>query len=535
MDLTIRNAVIFDGHSLREEDTLVIEDGVLTAWGRDLAPGPGHEVVDAAGGLVTPGFVDAHAHPAMAGLERLGLDLSPCTSLPEAMRLVRTALEDGDGWLTGGGWSMSDFPGGAPQAALLDELGAELGIDRPVVLVSADHHSAWANSRALQLAGVDSSTPAPLGGVIEREASGVPTGTLHESAMDLVMGIVPPEDLATMRAAILDSQEYLHGLGITGYNEAIVGSYAGHGDVHAAYAAMSAAGELTIEVTGSLWWPRDVTDVDAQVAEFLARTTDTAKYRTSNVKFMLDGIVESNTAALTEPYTCPCGGFGTSYFTREHLAASFAAVQAAGFDIHCHAIGDAAVTSALDAFETVRGAPAPRAPHHHVAHLQVVDPRDVPRFAALDVTANLQALWAHYDEQLVELNLPVLGPERSTWLYPFGDLARAGTHLAMGSDWPVSTPDPWAAIGVAVTRTHPTGARTEALLPEQALDLTTCLRAYTRGSADLLRTRAAGRLEPGAPADLALASTNPYDLDPARIFEVRNRLTIAGGALVHTS
>ncbi len=272
---------------------------------------------------------------------------------------------------------------------------------------------------------------------------------------------------------------------------------------------------------------------------------------------MLDGIVESLTAAVTEPYLepgaepahhCACEAYvdgpghnhghnhGTSYFTADHLAASVAAVQDAGFDAHFHAIGDAAVHGALDALAAAQDDAANTDTRHHIAHLQLVDPTDIPRFADLGVSANLQALWAHYDEQLVDLNLPVLGAGREGWLYPFGDLARAGASFAMGSDWPVSSPDPWEAIHVAVNRTHPDGARDVPLGTGQNLDVLTCLRAYTSGSAHLARTRTAGRMVVGAPADLALASSDPFELertDPGALHNVTTTFTVAAGRIVH--
>jgi predicted amidohydrolase YtcJ len=537
-NLTIVNAAVFDGRQLVDADTIVVTDGLVTALGRGVDIPSGAEVVDARGGLVTPGFVDAHAHPVMAGVEALSLDVSDCGSADETLARVAHALGSGDGWVTGGGWSMSDFPGGAPTAAALDALAAGMGEAaeaRPVCLISADHHSTWVNSAALRIAGIDRSTATPDGGVIERDAHGDPTGTLHEAAMDLVSAHIPPETPEELRSGLLEGQRRMHAVGVTGYNDAIVGAYAGHASAYDGYRQAEAAGELTIEVTGSLWWPRGLTeaDVDEQVERLRELRVDGPKFRATNVKFMLDGIVESRTAAMHLPYRCECGGVGTSYFTRAHLERAFAGVQTAGFDIHCHAIGDQATRDALDTFETLRAGGVRPDTRHHIAHIQVVDPIDLPRFAALGVSANLQALWAHYDEQMVALNLPALGEDRAAWQYPFGTLAASGAHLAMGSDWPVTTPDPWQAIHVAVNRTHPTGARPEPLVAEQAIDLSTALTAYTSGSAHLGRTRTAGRLAVGAPADLALTSTNPFAGPIDQIHSVTNELTLAGGHLVH--
>ncbi|WP_453984856.1 amidohydrolase [Brevibacterium casei] len=540
-DLDIVDAVIFDGAEVVVGTRLSIRDGVVTTLG-SLAPAtPETRTISAAGGLLTPGFVDAHVHTVFGGLESLGCDLTGADGLEATLALIRehlaatddTAVDPAENWLTGGGWAMADFPGGVPTADLLDELSRE----RPILLLSADHHSAWGNTKAMEVAGLDAQTPTPEGGVIEKDADGRPVGCLHESAMDLVSAHIPAASDEDLRAGLLAGQAHLAEVGVTAWMDAIVGDYGGHRSNFTGYTRAEATGELTAEVVGSLWWPREVEDIDAEVACLLTLKRTDSGFRTTSVKFMLDGIVESRTAAMSSEYTCACGGFGTNYFTEDHLQRAFAALDAAGFDIHCHAIGDAAVTAALDAFAAVSASPAGMRDdaRHHIAHVQVVDPTDIPRFAQLGITANLQALWACRDEQMVDLNIPCLGEERTGWQYPFAGFAEAGTHLAMGSDWPVSTPDPWQAIHVAVNRWHPENADRTPLDPAQAIDITTALRGYTSGSAHLLRSEANGRIRLGGRANLALADRNPITLDPSRIAETRNALTITDGIVVHDS
>ncbi|UVI36791.1 amidohydrolase [Brevibacterium spongiae] len=552
MDIDILDVTIFDGDSIRPENRVSIRDGLITELGTGPAQSPADRVIAATGRLLTPGFVDAHVHTTFGGQESLACDVSGADGLTETLNMIRdyvaatnaenptsaeadaTDIPDPTNspaptanWVIGGGWSMADFPGGNPTADLLDAACP----DRPAILLSADHHSAWVNTAALTIAGLDATTTAPAGGVIVTDSHGTPTGCLHESAIDLVSAHVPPASDAEVHAGLLAGQSYLNSLGVTAWMDAIVGDYGGHRDPYDTYVRAAASDDLHSEVVGSLWWPREVTDIDAEVAELTARARTEGRFRTTSVKFMLDGIVESRTAAMSSEYSCTCGGRGTSYFTKDHLEASFAALDRAGFDIHCHAIGDAAVRAALDAFAAI-GSPRADA-RHHIAHVQVVDPVDVPRFAQLGVTANLQALWACYDEQMIDLNLPVLGDERTGWLYPFGSFAAAGTHLAMGSDWPVSTANPWEAIHVAVNRSHPGAADTSPLLPEQALDVETALRAYTSGSAHLLRSRSNGGIRRGEPANLALTSANPFEVAPGEIAAITNDLTICAGRIVH--
>ena len=441
-------------------------------------------------------------------------------------------------WLLGGGWSMSAFGGGTPTAADLDGV---VG-DRPVFLPNRDHHGAWVSSRALSMAGIDEHTPDPPDGRIERDDRGRPTGTLHEGAMALVSRVVPPTTDAELDAALLAGQAYLHSLGVTGWQDAIVGDYAGLDDPGPAYRRAAARGDLTAHVVGALWWDRE-RGVE-QLPDLLARREayTHGRFRATSVKVMQDGVAENGTAALGEPYLDRCGhatdNRGHSFVDPAALREAVVALDAAGFQVHVHAIGDRGVREALDAFA---GVPVGRrgAGRHHVAHLQLVDPVDLPRFAELGVAANAQALWACLDEQMTRLTLPFLGAERARWQYPFGALVRHGARLVMGSDWPVSTPAPFEAIHTAVTRTsygeHGRGG-TEAFLPEHAVDLTTALAAYTSGSAWVNgREAEVGTIAPGREADLVVLDRDPFAGPVTEIGAVQVVGTWVAGERVHGS
>ncbi|GAA5228435.1 amidohydrolase [Paeniglutamicibacter antarcticus] len=540
----IHGARIFDGMELLNADAVAIADGTIVAMGAAEEILAAHArlgivTIDAGGALLTPGFIDAHVHTVFAGMERLGCDLSEAEGSHEALAVIAAYVHGPAGaveWIRGGGWTMSDFPGGAPLATDLDAIVA----DRAVFLMNRDHHSAWVNSLALQRAGITAATQDPAGGRIERDAAGNPTGTLHEAALDMVADLLPEETPEEFRAGLLEGQRYLHSMGITGWQDAILGNYSGHADPYDTYRDADAAGELSADVVGALWWPRDVTDIPAQVRSLVARSQERGtKFRATAVKFMLDGVIESQTAAMAEPYhSCGCPGAdtGLNYFAPDFLTAAITAVDAAGLDVHLHAIGDRAVTHGLDAFAAARRANPGSTGRHHIAHLQVVDPDDIPRFAELGITANMQALWACNDEAMLELTVPVLGKERSGWQYPFKALLDAGAPLAMGSDWPVSTPDPWQGIHTAVTRTEAGGDGSDpALNPDQGLGLIDALRAYTSGSARLNRVDAAGRIAVGTTANLALADRDPFNAPLGELHSVTNRLTIADGRIVHDS
>lgn len=508
-------------------------------------------VLDLAGGLVAPGFVDAHVHVVQGGLERIRCDLSGAGTREDYLRLVAAyAAEHPTGWVLGGGWEMAAFPGGTPTATDLD---AVVG-DRPVFLPNRDHHGAWVSSRALAMAGITADTPDPGDGRIERLPDGTPSGTLHEGAMALVTRLLPPTTRDELRRGLLAGQAYLHGLGVTGWQDAILGEYAGMDDPAATYLAAARSGELTGHVVGALWWDRARDDVEAQAAELVERRAayTSGRLRATSVKIMQDGVAENGTAALLEPYLDRCGhasrNRGHSFVPPTVLRRALRTLQRAGFQVHVHTIGDRGVREALDAIEAARdvvpdGGPLGHAePRHHLAHVQLVHPDDVPRFAALGVAANLQMLWACHDDQMVDLTLPVLGPERSRWQYPFGDLARAGARLAAGSDWPVTTADPLAAIHVGVNRTA-YGAEgregSDPFLPGQALTPEQAFAAYTSGSAWLdHRDReaddrpVAGVLTPGAAADLVVLDRDPFAGPADEIGAARVRQTWVSGEVV---
>jgi predicted amidohydrolase YtcJ len=513
------NGSVFDGHHHHGPATVVVEDGRIASAG---APSPreapaGAEIVDLAGGLLAPGFVDAHVHAVQGGLERTRCDLAGGATREDYLTLVRRYAETHPGvdWILGGGWAMAAFPGGTPVAADLDAVVP----DRPVFLPNRDHHGAWVNSRALELAGITRESPEPPHGRIERDRDGHPTGTLHEAAMYLVSRLLPETSAEAYYQGLLAGQEYLHALGITGWQDAIVGSYAGMDDPGPTYLRAAQRGDLTAHVVGALWWDRD--RGDEQVASLIERREEYShgRFRATSIKVMQDGVIENFTAAMTTPYLDadgrPTTNSGLSFVDPMALRRYVARLDAEGFQVHVHGIGDRGVREALDAFEGTD--PARR---HHIAHLQVVHPDDVRRFAELGVAANIQALWACLDDQMADLTMPFLGAERVGWQYPFGSLHSAGARLVAGSDWPVSTPNPLEAIHVAVNRwaygeEGPAGS--EAFLPHQAIGLETAFAAYTSGSAWVNHRDDAGSIAPGQAADLVVLDRDPFAGDPTEI------------------
>jgi predicted amidohydrolase YtcJ len=489
-------------------------------------------VIPLAGRMLLPGFQDGHVHPMVSGIELTQCDLSGSATREAVLaRVAACAREMPGDWLVGGGWQLPFFPAGNPGKELLDEIAP----DRPAYLMAADGHSAWVNSRALALAGIDAKRVDPPNGRIERDPrTGDPTGTLRESAMELVARLLPqptPEDLA---AGWRRSVAYLTKLGITAAQEAAASRAALE-----AYRAADARGELGLRIVVALDTARiadelgiDPTKDPTALADALAALRSEfagGRLHPTAAKIFADGVIEARTAAMLEPYLDRPGDRGTPNLPPAALNALVAALVRKEFSLHIHAIGDAAVRISLDALEAAgarRGAGGPR---HQLALLEVIHPSDLPRFRTLGVVANFQPLWAWADPYITELTLPALSPEAARWIYPIGSLERAGAMIAFGSDWSVSSPDPLAGIQVAVTR-RDVDTPSEAFLPDQAIRLDTAIAAYTIGAAFALGLdEDTGSIEVGKLADLVVLSDDLFALPPERIATARVLLTLLDG------
>lgn len=489
--------------------------------------------------LLLPGFQDAHLHPVMAGVEMLGCDLSACENAEATIEAVRAYAEAHPEveWIVGAGWSMDAFPGGTPTRQMLDAIVA----DRPVMLENRDHHGAWVNTRALERAGLDASTQDPADGRFEREPDGFPAGTVHEGAMSLFAGVKPQTTPEQAYAGLLAAQEHLFSFGITAWQDAAVGRFMGSPDTLPIYERAIAEGALKAHVRGAQWWSRE--DGEGQLAEILERrdriaaSCDPDRFSVGSVKVMVDGVAENFTAAMHAPYLDPhghdSGNRGISFFDAREMAGFVTALDANGMQVHFHALGDRAVTDALDAVEQARAANGDGDNRHHLAHLQVVRSEDVARFAPLEATANMQALWAAHEQQLDELTLPFLPADAEQHHYPFGEIAATGAHLAAGSDWSVSSPNPIEALHVAVNRTHPGSDRPPLGPQAQKLTVKQFIDAYTQGTARVNHLdHVTGRLEVGYYADFAILDRNLFALESEELHAVQADETWIGGERV---
>lgn len=538
-----RDGWVFTGDSRQPHwGSLVVRGGTihsLDAAEATRQTAAGADVIDLGGRLLMAGFQDAHVHPVMAGIELLGCDLSSSRDAGESLAAIAAYAQAHPElpWITGAGWAMDWFAHGTPTRQMLDAVVP----DRPVLLENRDHHSAWANSRAFEIAGVGALTPDPADGRFEREADGRPAGTVHDGAMSVFDGVRPPVDADLAFAALLAAQTRLLSFGVTAWQDAAVGALMGQPDTVEVYARALEANELRVRVRGAQWWERagDLTQVEALSARAheIRERYAPERFSLGAVKMMVDGVAESGTAAMHGHYRDAEGADtdsrGITFFDPADLMAFVAALDTAGLQIHFHTLGDRAVTDALDALDFARARNGATGLRHHLAHLEVVRAADIPRFAPLDVTANLQPVWAAHDDQLDNLVLPFLPSRARSMLYPFASLAAEGVRLALGSDWPVSSPDPIHALHVGVNRRH-VGASAAPLLPEQALDLPRLLRAATVGSAYVNHLDAVcGRLRPGMFADLVVLDRNLWDLDPTELHTARVDETWIEGARVY--
>lgn len=478
-----------------EADRLAVRDGRVVAEAPDCAPTPLE-------GLILPGFLDLHAHPAEAGRDLQLADLSTAGDEAELLAITTAwAAENPDAaWIEGAGWDPSRLDGLHPRAALDAAFP-----DRPVFLASADGHSAFVNSRALALAALRESPP---GGVVEQGPDG-PDGRIRETAVDLVAEHIPEPTRAQLDEAVARAARVLLSHGITGVVDAAPSRAALR-----AYARADRGGRLELRIFGA--WPV------GDPAEVGIRRRWSPRVEVGAVKVYLDGVIEAKTARLLQPY--PDGSNGPLQLDDARLDRILAAAHRRGLRLHAHVIGDAAVRQLLDAVERQ---PIPTL----AAHVQLVDPADRPRFAKLGVYPDIQALWAFPDPIMRELTLPVVGAAVN---YPFRSMQAAGATLVAGSDWDVSTANPWPAIEVALTRRDP-DAGGEALHPEEALDLDTMLRAYTSAAAEALGHPELGRLRPGHPADFVLVDRDPRKIPVEALSELRVLGTWTGGRRVYAA
>lgn len=484
----------------------------------------GHQIeaIDLRGRAVLPGLTDAHVHVVLYGLARQQVRLTGCADFAAALDQIAAAAQrlPPGAWLRGNGWDHTLWGGRWPTRTDLDRVCPE----RPAMLDRKDGHSLWVNSRALELAGITSATPDPDGGQIQRDARGEPTGILFETAMELVRAIVPPptraERLAALRLAINEALSY----GLTSLHVPPATDPADGPDTLIDLQALRADGDLTIRVLAHIAGAH----LDHAIGLGLRSGLGDDWLRIGGLKLFADGSLGSESAHMLAPYE-ERDHTGIAVIPPTEMKAIVTRANAHGISVVVHAIGDAANRSVLDAIAAARSTAAHLALPNRIEHAQILDPRDIPRFAELGVIASMQPIHCTADMVMAER----LWGARCATSYAWRSLLDAGVTLAFGSDAPVETLDPWAGIHAAVTRQTTDGIPAGGWYPEQRLALTEALAAYCSGpaAAEAAFDRK-GRLSSGMLADLVVLNGNPFQMPAEHLHTLHAELTIVGGKIM---
>ena len=487
-------------------------------------------VIDAKGGAVMPGFNDAHAHLISGGLSLDQVNLGDATTIDEIKDTIRVWSESHPerAWITGRGWYYQPFNGAMPTRQMLDALVP----DRPAYLIAYDGHTGWANTRALKAAGITRRTKNPANGVIVKDPrTGEPSGALKEAAMALMAAAAPqPTDedrLAAIRAAIVEA----HRVGITSVQEA--GGSASDLDL---FDRLRKRRQLTLRVYQALRADASLTEANLdEIEQVRTRFADDPVLKTGAIKLIADGVIESHTAAMLEPYANRPSIKGEARFTPEQLNKVVAMLDKRGWQVMTHAIGDSAVRMTLDAYQAAAQAnPAPeRGRRHRIEHIETIDPADIPRFGKLGVIASMQPVHATPSPTPGDVWSVNIGDARASRGWMWNSISRTGGRLAFGSDWPVMTLDPLKGLHVAVTRTTQDGLPEGGWIPTERLPMRKAIDAYTRDAAwasfDELRK---GMLARDMLADIVVLTDDIFSGPASRLTTTEVALTIADGKVV---
>ena len=486
---------------------LLVKDSLILATGEQAKEFAAESTIDLNGAFVIPAFLDGHAHPIFAGREAAGPKISGINSIEEIKAQVK-AFADANpttAWIIGGAYEAAIIEGGDFDSKWLDEVVS----DRPVVLHAVDHHTIWVNSKALELAGITSETKDPQGGAIARNSDGSAKGTLREpSAMAMVLNHAPAHTIESDIKAITYACAEYRKVGVI----ASMDSWC-EKDMARAYIAAAKTNQLTIAFNLSLLatpttWSDDIDDFN-EIREQCLELDNPSQLQANSIKFLLDGALSAGTAHLTQPYDDDPSSFGIAIWSDEELLNALIAYDALRYQVHLHAIGDAAIKQALDAIEAMQMINPPWDRRPVIVHAQLVRDEDLQRFAQLDVIANIQPLWCYMDPMNKELIAPRIGHKRNNLQYRLRSMLNAGALIAFGSDWPVTSHVPWEAINVPVTRTNPSTGCHEPWNIHEAISQEESLTFYSKNTAyQMFRENESGALEAGKSADFIVIQEN---------------------------
>ncbi|PYV56965.1 MAG: amidohydrolase [Acidobacteria bacterium] len=524
-------------------EALAIRDGKILAVGSDREigrlRGTSTQVIDAKGRLVLPGFTDCHTHFMEGSLLLQQIFLNGVKSIPEIQSRVKAyaGAHPNEPWLLGRGWNYPVFaPTGMPDKKYLDEIVR----DRPVYLDGFDGHTWWANSKALEIAHISKDTPDPPGGSLVRDPkTGEPTGAIKEDAADAIIRRAIPEPsheqkIKTLMAGI----ELANQFGITRVH-GLTEIDALRDDLHNVDLIQELQREGKLTLRFYLGYRVDPPEVSAQQLREIVELRD--RYHddwiaAGAVKFFMDGVIETHTAAMLAPYSDDPSLSGQLFWDVEKYQKGVAELDRRGIQVFTHAIGDRAIRTALDAYENAAQVNGTKDVRHRIEHIEDVSADDIPRFGKLGVIASMQPLHAYPDDDTLKAWAPNVGPERAQRAWAWHSIQAAGGVLAFGSDWPVVTLSPWEGLQNAVTRQTTEGEPKGGWIPSERISLADAIKGYTLNAAFAgHREKTEGSLEAGKVADLIVLSQNIFKVAPLEIGKTKVLLTIVGGRVVYSS
>ena len=532
-DLVLRNARIWTGEaSMPWAQAVAIRGNRIVAVGENsrmsALVGERTEIIEASGKLALPGFNDAHTHFLSGSLGLFEVDLTGAKNLGEIRQRVHDYAREHprQTWITGAGWEYSVFPDKRlPTRADLDAAVA----DRPVYLRAYDGHTGWANSKALEMAGITAKSRFQgYGELVVDRRTGEPTGALKESAQGLVRAAIPAPSRETQLAALRAGLQLAASLGITSLQNA-----SGNPEELRLYQELRDRGELTARVSMAMSISQATSEGDLRKFASHLASSPGALLRTKAVKILLDGVIESHTAAMLEPYSDNAPTSGTPSMPANALNRLVAAADKMGLQIYIHAIGDRAVRMALDAYEAARKMNGAHDARFRIEHIETISASDIPRFAELGVIASMEPI--HADPGTNDVWEPAVGPERAQRAFAWRALEKAGARLVFSSDWPATiSVDPIRGIHNAVNRRTIDGLPPEGWIPEQRISVESAVRAYTQGGAFAsFEENVKGTIAEGKLADIVLLSQDVFKIEPMQIYRTKVALTIFDGKVLH--
>ena len=513
---------------------VAIQGAKIVAVGEDAAiekmRGMGTRVINAGGKLVLPGFTDCHIHFLDGSLSLGRVNLEGAKDAADIQKkLSKYASEHpGDDWILGRGWDYAMFgPEALPHKKYLDEIFP----NRPVFLEGYDGHTYWANSKALALAGVTRETPNPPNGIIVRDAqTGEATGALKEAAQGLVAKVIPKPTRADKLLALRAGMKWANEHGLTRVHSA-----GGDFEILDLYDEMRHRGDLSLRMYIAYFLnppslrPQDLDAIEAAHKKFHDEWIDAGA-----VKFMVDGVIESHTAAMLEPYSDDPSLKGKPFWEPANYNTAVAELDKRGLQLFTHAIGDYGIRISLNAYENAAEQNHLKDRRSRIEHIETATAADIPRFGKLGVIASMQPLHSYPNADTLDVWARNIGPDRASRAWAWKSIADGGGQLAFGSDWPVVTLNPWEGIQTAVTRQTAEGTPEAGFVPEQRLTVAQAVDGYTLGAAFAgRREKTEGSLEVGKLADLIIVSQNIFDINPHKIGATKVLVTILGGRLVY--